>query len=61
MNPMNKHFQDLAHVVGRALAKRWMERCAGGPRAGVADAIVKSSAGSPPPLTRRRLRHQQRK
>lgn len=58
---MNKHFQELAQVVGRALAKRWMQRCAGGPAPGTAEAKAKSSAGSTAPPTRRRLRQQQRK
>ena len=58
---MNKHFQELAQVVGRALAKRWMHRCAGDPAPGTADAKVKSSAGSPRTAAQRRLRQQQHK
>ncbi len=57
---MNKHFEELARAVGRALAQRWMRRC---DRAGNGKATGNAPAATPsdPPRRRRRLRNRQHK
>ena len=55
---MNKHFQELAQVVGRALAKRWMQQCT---RDEGGNARPKPTSSSPPARCRRQVRYQQHK
>ncbi len=57
---MNKHVEELARAVGRALAQRWMRRC---DRAGNGKATGNTPAAtqSDPPRRRPRLCHRQHK
>ena len=55
---MNKHFQDLARVVGQALARRWMQRSNGG-AAGNGDIAPAKPPAPPLPSPHRRLWVQQ--
>ena len=60
---MNKHFQELARIVGQSLAQRWMQRCTG-QAAGDDGARAKADHTTRrPPADRRRRRphHPQQK
>lgn len=55
---MNKHFHELAKIVGQALARRWMEQCKG---VGGGDTNRAAAHAPAPPPRRRRMRIQQHK
>ena len=57
---MNRHFQRLAEVVGRALAERWMRRSGGEDAAGSNAGSKPDSAPAPvTPPRRPRMHHRQ--
>jgi len=57
---MNKHFQELANIVARALARRWMQHC-NGSDGNRGNARKQPPPAAPPKQRRRHLRLQQHK
>lgn len=56
---MNRHFQRLAEIVGRALAERWMRRTSGEGVAGQHAAAAKPDPALAPAPRLRRIHHRQ--